>query len=106
MRPVPSEGMVEQAKNHHGFRPQRSNPGYAFRPQKSEVAHLIKDISWRFSTTSHPGVHAVRISLEVEVRGRLLLCAHFDTHASRSVLVHRLKRMIYGSSSTRFTIFF
>ena len=36
--PVPSQGMVEQAKKHGGFRPQRGYPGEALRPQpKREV---------------------------------------------------------------------
>ena len=30
--PVPSQGMVEQAKKHGGFRPQQGYQGYAFRP--------------------------------------------------------------------------
>ena len=29
LRPVPSQGMVEQANKHGGFRPQRGHPGYA-----------------------------------------------------------------------------
>ena len=32
MRPVPSQGMVEQAKKQGGLRPQRDNPGNALRP--------------------------------------------------------------------------
>ena len=32
LRSVPSQGMVEQAKKHGSFRPQRGNPGYAWRP--------------------------------------------------------------------------
>ena len=31
--PDPSQGMVEQANKHGGFRPQRGYPGNAFRPQ-------------------------------------------------------------------------
>ena len=31
LRPVPSQGMVEQAKKHGGFRPQRCYPGNASR---------------------------------------------------------------------------
>ena len=34
LRPVPSQGMVEQAKNHGGFRPQRSYLGYVLRPHR------------------------------------------------------------------------
>ena len=32
LRPVPSQGMVEQAKKRGGFRPQRGYPGNALRP--------------------------------------------------------------------------
>ena len=35
LRPLPSQGMVEQAKKHGGFRPQRSYPGNASRPQRA-----------------------------------------------------------------------
>ena len=35
LRPVPSQGMVEQAKKHGGFRPQRGHPGYALRLQRA-----------------------------------------------------------------------
>ena len=35
--PAPSQGMVEQAKKHGGFRPQRGYLGDALRPQR-EVA--------------------------------------------------------------------
>ena len=34
LRPVPSQGMVEQAKKHGGFRPQRGYPGSAFGPRQ------------------------------------------------------------------------
>ena len=34
-RPVPSEGMVEQAKKHGGFRSQRGNLGNALRLQRA-----------------------------------------------------------------------
>ena len=30
--PVPSQGMIEQARKHGGFRPQRGYPGNALRP--------------------------------------------------------------------------
>ena len=33
LRPVPSQGMVEQAKKHGGFRSQPGYPGNALRPQ-------------------------------------------------------------------------
>ena len=33
--PVPSRGMVEQAKKHGDLRPQRGYQGYAFGPQRS-----------------------------------------------------------------------
>jgi len=43
--PVPSQSMVEQAKKHGGFRPQRDDPGKSHKTQ-SEVAEdrLMKDI--------------------------------------------------------------
>ena len=46
LRPVPSQGMVEQAKKHGGFRPQQGNPGDALRPRERDGRgwHLIKDI--------------------------------------------------------------
>ena len=34
LRPVPSQGMVESAKKHGGFRPQQSYLGYALRPHR------------------------------------------------------------------------
>ena len=34
--PVPSQGMVEQAKKHGGFIPQRGNPGCALRPHREQ----------------------------------------------------------------------
>ena len=45
LRPVPSQGMVEQARKHGGFRPQRGYLGNTFR-KKSEAAGdlLMKDI--------------------------------------------------------------
>ena len=45
MQPVPSLGMVEQAKKHGGFRPQRGNAGYVLRLQRARwpSMHLIKD---------------------------------------------------------------
>ena len=46
LRPVPSQGEVEQAQKHGGLRPQRGYQGNAFKPPESEVAEdrLIKDI--------------------------------------------------------------
>ena len=46
LRPVPSQGKVEQAKKHGGVRPQRGYLGNALRPPDSEVAddRLMKDI--------------------------------------------------------------
>ena len=35
LRPVPSQSMIEQAKKHGGFRPQRGYPGNALRPQRA-----------------------------------------------------------------------
>ena len=35
LRPVPSQSMVEQAKKHSGFRPQRGYPGNALRLQRA-----------------------------------------------------------------------
>ena len=35
LRPVPSQGMVEQAKQHGGFRPQRGYPGNARKPKRA-----------------------------------------------------------------------
>ena len=43
LRPVPSEGMVEQANKHASFRPQQSYLGNALRPPKSEVAEEAPD---------------------------------------------------------------
>ena len=34
--PVPSQGMVEQAKKHGGFRPKRGYLGYAFRLHREQ----------------------------------------------------------------------
>ena len=34
--PVPSQGMVEQAKTHDGFRPQRGYRGYALRLHREQ----------------------------------------------------------------------
>ena len=46
LQPVPSQGMVEQAKKHGGFRPQLGNYGYTFKTPESKVSEerLIKDI--------------------------------------------------------------
>ena len=46
LRPVPSQGKVEQAKKHCSFRPQRGYPGNALRPPDRELAadRLMKDI--------------------------------------------------------------
>ena len=35
LQPVPSQGMVEQAKNRGGFKAQLGNPVYALRPQRT-----------------------------------------------------------------------
>ena len=37
LRPVPSQGMVEQAKKHGGFTPQRGYLGYALRPWREDA---------------------------------------------------------------------
>ena len=42
LRPVPSQGMVEQAKKHGGFRPQRSYRGNALRPQRSYLGNALR----------------------------------------------------------------
>ena len=46
LRPVPSQGMVDQVKKHGGFRPQRGYPGDALRPQRVRwpTMHVMKDI--------------------------------------------------------------
>ena len=46
LRPVPSQIMVEQAKKHGGFRPQRGYPGDALRLQRVRWPRmcLMKDI--------------------------------------------------------------
>ena len=43
-QPVPSQGMVEQAKKHGGFRHQQGNPGCTLRdPMEGEVAEDVPD---------------------------------------------------------------
>ena len=39
-RPVPSQGMVEQAKKHGGFRPQRGYPGNTLKPQTERWSRI------------------------------------------------------------------
>ena len=35
LQPVPSQGMIEQAQKHGGFRPQRGYFGYALKPHRA-----------------------------------------------------------------------
>ena len=41
--PVLSQGMVEQAKKHGGFCPQRGKPGYASRPQRARWTRMVPE---------------------------------------------------------------
>ena len=49
LQPLPSEGMVEEAKKkkHGGFRPQRGYPGYALRPPWTAVTEDASDKAYK-----------------------------------------------------------
>ena len=42
LRPVSSQGMVEQVNKHGAFRPQWGNPGYAFSPQRARWPRIAR----------------------------------------------------------------
>ena len=43
LRPIPSQGMVEQSKKYGGFRPQQGIPGNALRTQRVKWPRMVPD---------------------------------------------------------------